>query len=155
MDREVICKLCWDEVSMKDTNDHLGECIKEYSDMFDPAFNKRYSDYCILAFILGITPTLHPKVVIKSSMDTIFVIYEYFYFNGLNSKKANALWGLDQFCRTVISNIEEPEEKFLRVVPGLTADDFNNESVIADMNIIFSEAQITLIHQWESLFCEE
>ena len=155
MDREVVCKLCWEGISAKDTNKHLGICVEHCVDIFDPEFNDRYADYCILAFILGLTPTLNPKIVIKNAIDTIFVIYEYFYFNGLNSKKANRLWGLDQFCRTVLSHVDEPEEKSLRIVPGFTADDFKNESVIADLNVIFSEAQINLMYQWETLFCAE
>ena len=155
MDREVLCKLCFEEISAKDTANHLKICVESSIDIFDPATNHYYGEYCVLAFILGLTSNLDSKIKIKEFFDTIFVIYEYFYLNGLKSTKANPLWGLDQLCRTVICNVDEPEEKFLRIIPGLTFDDFQNESIIEDINVIFSETQIALLHQWETLFCAE
>ena len=136
------CGLCLNCLSEHTIKEHILTCVNS-ADSSDPS-NITYKKYYILCYILNLIQNfeLDIKPIQPDFLDFIFSIYEHFYLLGIGNTFSSPLLGVDDFCRLLISRIPFPRDTRLNIVPGLDIDDFHDNDVISDLQILFSRAQI-------------
>lgn len=137
---EVQCKLCFTNIQLDKVSQHLVICLSGFE--IDRKSTK-FSEYFILAYILDIVSYFDNSVNIRENnlFDYCFSIYEHFYLNALGKCICSPLLYVDDFCRAVISQTPDPNNKYLNVIPALLFEDFLKNNLISNLSLIFSRAQ--------------
>lgn len=145
--REVRCKLCSNNIKFDEVSQHLVSCL--YSNerlVIEISANKKSNRFCkyfIVAYILDLVSKFNNTVNVreKDLFDFSFSIYEHFYQNALGKCICSPLLLVDDFCRAVISQTTDPNNKYLNIIPSLMFGDFMDNQIIANLSLIFSRSQ--------------
>lgn len=136
----VVCQLCCKYIEQNNVRNHLVKCLARKN------LNKssvKFQKYFLVAYILNFNDNFDFAVNIneKNLYDFCFSIYEHFYLVSLSRAYESALLFVDDFCRCVITSIEDPKNKYINIVPTLSYDDFMKNPKVANLMLIFSRAQ--------------